>query len=70
MSYGQFIAFIMLSNVFLTPIQKINSVIETYPKGIAGFKRYTELLDMEPDVKDRSGAVKVSTCVAISVMNK
>ncbi|KGP81824.1 MULTISPECIES: ABC transporter ATP-binding protein [unclassified Paenibacillus] len=60
MSYGQFIAFIMLSNVFLTPIQKINSVIETYPKGIAGFKRYTELLDMEPDVEDRPGAVKVS----------
>lgn len=60
MSYGQFIAFIMLSNVFLTPIQKINSVIETYPKGIAGFKRYTDLLDMEPDVKDRADAVSVS----------
>ncbi len=60
MSYGQFIAFIMLSNVFLTPIQKINSVIETYPKGMAGFKRYTDLLDMEPDVEDRPGAVKVS----------
>ena len=60
MTYGEFIAFIMLSNVFLTPIQKINSVIETYPKGIAGFKRYTDLLDMEPDVKDRAGAVPVS----------
>ena len=60
MSYGQFIAFIILSNVFLTPIQKINSVIETYPKGMAGFKRYTDLLDMEPDVEDRPGAVKVS----------
>jgi len=60
MTYGEFIAFIMLSNVFLTPIQKINSVIETYPKGIAGFKRYTDLLDMEPDVQDRPNAVPVS----------
>lgn len=59
MSYGEFIAFIMLSNVFLTPIQKINSVIETYPKGIAGFRRYMELLDTEPDVQDQPGASSV-----------
>lgn len=59
MSYGEFIAFIMLSNVFLTPIQKINSVIETYPKGIAGFRRYMELLDTEPDVQDQPGAHSV-----------
>jgi len=39
MTYGEFIAFIMLSNVFLGPIKQINSVIETYPKGIAGFKK-------------------------------
>ncbi|MBU7314792.1 ABC transporter ATP-binding protein [Paenibacillus oleatilyticus] len=52
MSYGEFIAFVMLSNVFLGPIQKINSVIETYPKGIAGFKRYLELLETAPDVDD------------------
>lgn len=52
MTYGEFIAFVMLSNVFLGPIQQINSVIETYPKGIAGFKRYLELLETEPDVDD------------------
>ncbi|KAA2301983.1 ABC transporter ATP-binding protein, partial [Clostridioides difficile] len=52
MTYGQFIAFVMLSNVFLGPIEKINSVIETYPKGIAGFRRYLELLEAVPDVED------------------
>ncbi|KPV58317.1 multidrug ABC transporter ATP-binding protein [Paenibacillus sp. A3] len=56
MSYGEFIAFVMLSNVFLGPIQKINSVIETYPKGIAGFKRYLELLETAPDVDDAPDA--------------
>ncbi|MFD2334412.1 ABC transporter ATP-binding protein [Cohnella sp. GCM10020058] len=56
MSYGEFIAFVLLSNVFLGPIEQINSVIETYPKGMAGFKRYQELLDTEPDVKDAPDA--------------
>jgi len=56
MSYGQFIAFIMLSNVFLGPIKQINSVIETYPKGVAGFKRYLELLELEPDIADSKSA--------------
>lgn len=56
MTYGEFIAFVMLSNVFLGPIEQINRVIETYPKGIAGFKRYLELLELEPDVADTPGA--------------
>ncbi|GGD74950.1 ABC transporter ATP-binding protein [Paenibacillus nasutitermitis] len=59
LSYGEFIAFLLLSNVFLSPIQKINSVIETYPKGIAGFKRYIEILETAPDVADTPGAVDV-----------
>ncbi|MFC4306998.1 ABC transporter ATP-binding protein [Cohnella boryungensis] len=59
MTYGQFIAFIMLSNVFLGPIKQINSVIETYPKGIAGFKRFLELLETEPDVADAPNAQAV-----------
>ncbi|WP_339319768.1 ABC transporter ATP-binding protein [Paenibacillus sp. FSL R10-2734] len=59
MTYGEFIAFVMLSNVFLGPLQQINSVIETYPKGIAGFKRYLELLETEPDVADAKDAKPV-----------
>ncbi|MCM3341103.1 ABC transporter ATP-binding protein/permease [Paenibacillus sp. MER TA 81-3] len=59
MTYGEFIAFVMLSNVFLGPIQQINSVIEMYPKGIAGFKRYLELLETAPDVADAPDAQAV-----------
>ncbi|GAA3399801.1 ABC transporter ATP-binding protein [Paenibacillus hodogayensis] len=59
MTYGEFIAFVMLSNVFLGPIKQINSVIETYPKGIAGFRRYLDLLETAPDVADAPNAVPV-----------
>jgi len=59
MTYGEFLAFILLSNVFLGPIQQINGVIEMYPKGIAGFKRFTEMLDTKPDVADDPDAIDV-----------
>lgn len=60
LSNGEFVAFLLLVGVFFRPIEKINSVIETYPKGIAGFKRYTELLDTRPDIADKPGALAVA----------
>ncbi|WP_368742096.1 ABC transporter ATP-binding protein [Enterococcus casseliflavus] len=58
---GQFVGFILLSNVFVRPIEKVNTMIESYPKGIAGFKRLTEELDKEPTIKDKSGARAVTS---------
>ncbi|MCZ8518475.1 MULTISPECIES: ABC transporter ATP-binding protein [Paenibacillus] len=57
LTYGEFVGFLLLSNVFFRPIEKINAVIESYPKGIAGFKRYCAILDTEPDVADAPDAV-------------
>ena len=56
LSSGGFVGFLLLVGVFFRPVEKINSVIETYPKGIAGFRRYTELMDTAPDIEDRPGA--------------
>ncbi|WP_185983887.1 ABC transporter ATP-binding protein [Aureimonas mangrovi] len=56
LSYGGFVGFLLLVNVFFRPVEKIAAVIETYPKGIAGFRRYTEFLDTAPDIMDAPGA--------------
>ena len=53
---GQFVGFILLSNIFVKPIEKVNTMIESYPKGIAGFKRFTEEIEKEPAIKDRENA--------------
>lgn len=53
---GEFIAFILLSNILLGPINKINMFIESYPKGMAGFKRYVDFLETEPEIADRPQA--------------
>ncbi|MEG0551529.1 MAG: ABC transporter ATP-binding protein [Vagococcus sp.] len=57
---GNFVGFILLSNVFARPIEKINNMLESYPKGFAGFKRLTEELDKVPSIQDKSGAIEVS----------
>ncbi|WP_237216062.1 ABC transporter ATP-binding protein [Falsiroseomonas oryziterrae] len=56
MSVGDFVAFLLLVGVLFRPLDKIAAVIETYPKGIAGFRRYRELMAIEPDIADRSDA--------------
>ncbi|WGF88485.1 ABC transporter ATP-binding protein [Marinivivus vitaminiproducens] len=60
LTQGGFVSFLLLVTVFFRPIEKITAVLETYPKGIAGFKRYTELLAIAPDITDRPGAATVS----------
>lgn len=56
---GEFMAFLLLSNIFFRPIEKINAVIESYPKGIAGFKRYLEIIDTKPEITDAPDAIEV-----------
>ena len=53
---GGFVGFLLLSSVFFRPLEKIAAVLETYPKGIAGFRRYQELLATEPDIADQPDA--------------
>ncbi len=60
LSYGGLVSFILLIDVFFRPIDKITSVLESYPKGIAGFRRFTNLIDTEPDIADRPNAVAMA----------
>jgi ATP-binding cassette, subfamily B, bacterial len=60
LSYGGFVSFLLLVEVFMRPIDQITSVLESYPKGIAGFTRFTRLIDTEPDIADKPGAKAVA----------
>jgi len=58
LSTGGFVGFLVLVGVFYRPLEKIAAVIETYPRGIAGFRRYQELLATEPEIRDASDAIE------------
>jgi ATP-binding cassette subfamily B protein len=60
LTQGGFISFLLLITVFFRPIEKINAVMEVYPKGIAGFRSYLELLSTEPDIAERPDAVALA----------
>ncbi|MBK5927618.1 ABC transporter transmembrane domain-containing protein [Rhodobaculum claviforme] len=56
LSVGGFVGFLLLINVLYQPLEKIAAVVETYPKGIAGFRRYSEFLATAPTITDAPGA--------------
>lgn len=53
------IVFLLYVSSFTTPIRKLAAFSEQYAMGMAGFKRFTELLDTEPDITDKDGAVEL-----------
>ncbi|GAB2323606.1 ABC transporter ATP-binding protein [Alkalibacterium sp. m-11] len=60
-SYGDLVAFILFANVFVRPIEKVNTMIESYPKGFAGFKRLLEEMGIRPEVQNSPDAVEVES---------
>lgn len=61
LSYGELVGFLLYVNVLFKPIDKISALMELYPKGMAGFKRFSELIDTEPEVEDIQDAVQVQS---------
>ncbi|NAP00430.1 ATP-binding cassette domain-containing protein [Halomonas sp. MG34] len=59
LKYGELVSFVLFVNVLFNPIQKITALLELYPKGMAGFKRFMDLMDVEPDVDNKPDAKKV-----------
>lgn len=57
---GELVSFVLFVNVLFTPIQKITALLELYPKGMAGFNRFIDLLDVEPDVQNKKNAQAVT----------
>lgn len=61
LTYGELVGFILYVNVLFKPIDKISAIMELYPKGMAGFKRFLELIDTTPDVLDQEDAIEMGT---------
>ena len=53
---GELVGFVLLANTFVKPIERINTMVEMYPKGFAGFKRFNEELARKPTIVDSPNA--------------
>ncbi|BAQ10884.1 ABC transporter ATP-binding protein [Bacillus sp. OxB-1] len=56
---GEFVSFILFVNILTKPIDKISALLEMYPKGMAGFSRFRQLMNEEPDIQDAPDAIDV-----------
>ncbi|PWU69514.1 ABC transporter ATP-binding protein [Gracilibacillus dipsosauri] len=61
LSYGELVSFVLYTNVLIKPVDKISALLELYPKGMAGFRRFRELLAKDPEIVDAPDAVDVAS---------
>lgn len=53
------LAFILYINFILNPINRLINFVEQYQQGATAFERFTEIMDIEPDINDIANPVKV-----------
>lgn len=57
-SFGDYSTFIVSVNLFISPVQTLINFMEQYQNGVTGFRRFVEIMDVEPE-KDRPNAVEL-----------
>ncbi|MBR4947549.1 MAG: ABC transporter ATP-binding protein [Clostridiales bacterium] len=55
-----FIAFLLYINTFTEPIRVIVDFTEQFQNGYTGFERFAEIMNIEPDIKDKEDAVDMT----------
>ncbi len=56
---SDFIAFLLYSNLFMRPIFRLMMFAEALQRGMAGYERFTEIIDEEPEIADAKDAIDV-----------
>lgn len=57
-NFGDYSAFIVSINLFLTPITTLINFMEQYQNGVTGFERFLEIIDAAPE-QDKKNAVNI-----------
>ena len=53
---ADYIAYVMYVSTLLTSIRRIVEFSEQFQRGITGIERFTEIIDIEPEIKDKENA--------------
>ena len=56
---SDFVTFLLYINVFTDPIRTLIDFTEQFQNGYSGFERFMEILEIEPDIEDKEGAVEL-----------
>ena len=56
---ADFVAFLLYINVFTEPVRTLIDFTEQFQNGYSGFERFMEIMNIEPDIKDKPDAVEL-----------
>ena len=62
LSLSDFVAFLLYVNLFMKPLLRLTVFTEMYQRGLAGFQRFYEIMEMQPEIIDNKNAID---CVQI-----
>lgn len=57
---SELVTFILYVSVVLPPIDRLINFTEQFTQGAASFERFTEIMDIKPEIQDRPGSVAIS----------
>lgn len=57
MQFSDLVAFMLYVSIFVRPVLRLNALAEVYQKGVTSYQRFAELMQVQPEITDRPGAV-------------
>ncbi len=60
-SAADFVAYLMFVSTLLTSIRRIVEFAEQFQRGMTGIERFTEIMDIEPDIVDKADAKEMGS---------
>ncbi len=57
---ADFIAYLLYVTMLLNSVKRIVEFTEQFQRGMTGIERFSEIMDIEPDITDKPGAVEIT----------
>lgn len=57
LSLSDFVAFLLYVGLFMRPVMRLSMFIELYEKGMAGFRRFYEIMSTRPEICDKETTI-------------
>jgi len=59
MDLADLTAFLLYINLVMVPIRRLTNFAQQFEEAMAGFGRFNEIMEQEPEIKDRPGAIEL-----------
>ena len=57
MQFSDLVAFMLYVSIFVRPVLRLNALAEVYQKGVTSYQRFAELMQVQPEIMDKPGAL-------------